>query len=96
MMVLIVRNVRPGFRGSLTRWLVQPQPGVYLGHLSGRVRDRLWEHVCEEIDHKGGSAVMIVPTQTEQGYAILTRGDGPKIFVDFDGLTLPKTPRKAP
>lgn len=95
MMVLIVRNVRPGLRGRLTRWLVQPQSGVFLGHLSGRVRDRLWAHVCEEIDHKGGFAVLIVPAQTEQGYTIFTRGEGPKNFVDFDGLTLPESPRKA-
>ncbi|HRQ71635.1 MAG TPA: type I-E CRISPR-associated endoribonuclease Cas2e [Phycisphaerales bacterium] len=95
MMVLVVRNVRPGFRGRLTRWLVQPQPGVYLGHLSGRVRDRLWEAVCAEVDEKGGSAVLISPARNEQGYVILTRGEPPKEFVDFDGLTLPKTPRKA-
>ena len=96
MMVLMLRNVRPGMRGKLTRWLVQPHPGVYLGHPSGRIRERLWEMICQEIDEKGGSAVMIVPAQCEQGYAIHTRGQTPKVFVDFDGLTLPKTPRKAP
>lgn len=95
MMVLILRNVRPGIRGRLTRWLVQPQSGVYLGHPSGRIRDRIWEMVCEEIDLKGGSAVMITPAANEQGYAVLTRGTPPKVFVDYEGLTLPKTPRKA-
>ncbi len=93
MMVLILRNVRPGFRGRLTRWLVQPQSGVYIGHLSGRVRDRLWETICEEVDLKGGSAILITPAATEQGYRILTRGEVPKEFVDFEGLTLPKSSR---
>lgn len=95
-MVLAVRNLRPGFRGRLTRWLVQPQPGVYLGHLSGRVRERLWEVVCAEIDERGGSAVLITPASNEQGFEVRTRGTPPKLFVDFEGLTLPKTPRKAP
>lgn len=91
MMVLLLRNVRPGFRGRITRWLFLLQPGVYLGHLSGRVRDRLWELTCEEIDHKGGSAVLIHPAQTEQGYTVRTRGEPARDFVDFDGLLLPKT-----
>ncbi len=95
MMLLILRNVRPGFRGRLTRWLVQPQSGVYLGHPSARIRERIWELVCEEIDAKGGSAVLITPDASEQGYSIRTRGQGQKVFVDFEGLTLPKTPRKA-
>lgn len=95
MMVLLLRNAKPGLRGRLTRWLVQPHPGVYLGHLSGRVRDRLWDLVCAGIDEGGGSAVLIAPAQNEQGYTVLTRGTPPKLFVDFDGLLMPKTPRKA-
>lgn len=96
MMVLLLRNVRPGVRGRLTRWLIQPQTGVYVGHPSGRVRDRLWEMICAEIDEKGGSAVLINPAPTEQGFAIRTRGTVPRPFVDFDGLSLPKTPLAAP
>lgn len=94
MMVLILRNVRPGFRGRLTGWLVQPQTGIYVGHLSGRIRDRLWERVCEEIDLKGGAGVLIHPSNSEQGYAIRTHGQTQKDFVDFEGLILPKTARK--
>jgi CRISPR-associated protein Cas2 len=91
MMVLVLRNVRPGFRGRLTRWLIQPQSGVYVGHLSGRVRDELWHAVCDEIDNKGGAAVLVVPAANEQGYSIRTHGKTDKTFVDFDGLVLPKT-----
>ncbi|MBX3382062.1 MAG: type I-E CRISPR-associated endoribonuclease Cas2 [Phycisphaeraceae bacterium] len=95
MMILILSKVRPGLRGRLTRWLVQPQSGVYLGHPSARIRERLWALVCEEIDTRGGSAILIAPTPTEQGYSVETRGQTPKDFVDFDGLTLPKTRKKA-
>ncbi|MDZ4817643.1 MAG: type I-E CRISPR-associated endoribonuclease Cas2e [Planctomycetota bacterium] len=91
MMVLIVRNVRPGLRGRLTRWLIQPQTGVYVGHLSGRVREELWKTVCDEVDENRGSAILINPAANEQGYTILTRGDSDRSFVDLDGLILPKT-----
>lgn len=91
MMVLIVSKVRPSIRGRLTRWLIQPQSGVYVGHPSARIRDRLWEMVREEIDTKGGAAVLIHPDANEQGCRILTHGETPKEMVDFEGLVLPKT-----
>ena len=92
MMVLILSKIRPSIRGRLTRWLIQPQSGVYIGHPSARIRDRLWEMVCQEVDVRGGAAVLIYPDANEQGCRILTRGDTPKTMVDFEGLTLPKTP----
>jgi CRISPR-associated protein Cas2 len=91
MMVLIVHKMRPSIRGRLTRWLIQPQSGVYVGHPSARIRDLLWAMVCEEIDIKGGGAVLIRPDANEQGCQILTHGDTPKEMVDFEGLVLPKT-----
>jgi CRISPR-associated protein Cas2 len=94
MMVLIVHKVRPSIRGRLTRWLIQPQSGVYVGHPSARIRDKIWEKVCEEVDLKGGAAVLIHPHTTEQGYRILTRGKTPKTMADFEGLVLPKTPKE--
>jgi len=91
MIVLIVRNVRPGVRGRLTRWLVQPQSGIYVGHPSARLRDRVWELVCTEVDERGGAATMIVTDSSEQGFSVRTRGRTDKVFVDFDGVLLPKT-----
>ena len=61
MMVLILHKVRPSIRGRLTRWLIQPQSGVYVGHASARIRDLIWELVRDEIDNKGGAAVLIHP-----------------------------------
>ncbi|MBX3395394.1 MAG: type I-E CRISPR-associated endoribonuclease Cas2 [Phycisphaerae bacterium] len=95
MMVLILHKVRPGFRGRLTRWLVQPRTNVYVGHPSARIRERLWKKVEEEIDLKGGSAILIHPDACEQGYRIVTYGRTPRIMRDFDGLILPKTPKSA-
>ncbi len=91
MMVLILRNIRPGARGRITKWLVQPQTNVYVGHPSARIREAIWKYVRNEIDNKGGSAVLIHSDDSEQGYCILTHGETPRLMRDFDGLILPKT-----
>lgn len=91
MMVLILHKIRPGVRGRLTRWLIQPQTNVYVGHPSARIRDAIWKIIRDEIDLKGGSAILIHPEPCEQGYSILTHGDTPKTMRDFDGLILPKS-----
>lgn len=95
MMVLILHKVRPGFRGRLTRWLIQPQTNVYVGHPSARIRNRLWKFLREEIDLKGGSAVLVHTESCEQGYRVLTYGETPRIMRDFDGLVFPKTPKSS-
>ena len=46
MVVIILEKVSPALRGELTRWLIEPHPGVFVGHVSGMVRDRLWEKCC--------------------------------------------------
>ncbi len=92
-MVLVLHKVRPGVRGQLTRWLLQPQTNVYIGHPSARIRERIWKVVCDEIDFKGGSAILIHPDACEQGCCILTHGKTPRAMRDFDGLILPQTPK---
>lgn len=94
MMVLILHKVRPGVRGRLTRWLIQPQTNVYVGHPSARIRDAIWKLITEEIDTKGGSAILIRPDPCEQGCRILQYGESPRDMKDFDGLILPKTQKK--
>ena len=95
MTVLILHKVRPGFRGKLSRWMIQPDPGVYVGHPSARIRDQIWARVTEEIDMKGGSAVLLHTDNSEQGYRLLVHGDPKRTVRDFDGLNLPKTPKSA-
>jgi CRISPR-associated protein Cas2 len=93
MTVLILHKVRSGFRGRLTRWMIQPDPGVYVGHPSARIRERIWKLVTDEIDFKGGSAVLLHSDNSEQGYHLLVYGDPKRVVRDFDGLCLPKTPK---
>jgi CRISPR-associated protein Cas2 len=89
MVVFILQRVTPSLRGELTRWLVQPHTGVFVGTVSARVRQRLWERIGRSI--KGGAAVMIYPAATEQGFAIETGGRTKKAIEDFEGIALAKT-----
>ncbi|WP_045821704.1 type I-E CRISPR-associated endoribonuclease Cas2e [Williamsia herbipolensis] len=64
MVVLIVTACPAGLRGHLTRWLLEISPGVFVGVLSRRVRDLLWERVEELV--KDGRAIMVSSARNEQ------------------------------
>ena len=57
-MVVIVLTACPvGLRGDLTRWLLEIAPGVFVGHIDARIRDRLWERIIDLL--RDGRAVMV-------------------------------------
>lgn len=94
MIVVVLTKVPPGLRGDLTRWLLEVAPGVFAGKVSRRVRDRLWQRVIAGIS--GGSAVLVVNApRREQGFEILTAGDGRWKPADFEGLTVMLRPDRA-
>ena len=90
MVVMILERVTPSLRGELTRWLIQPKTGVFIGRVSARVRELLWKRVLAS--KRGGAALMIYQNTTEQGFSIVTAGKTSKSIEDFEGLFLPKTP----
>ncbi len=86
MTVLAATAVPDHVRGALTRWMIEPTPGLYVGTLSTRVREELWSVVRASIGE--GAAVLIHPDSNEQGFSLQTAGERRRIPVDFDGLTL--------
>lgn len=86
MMVMVLEAVPPALRGSLTRWLLEIRPHVYVGSVSARVRDRLWERATKTC--REGSVVMIYTSRSEQGFDIRTHGDASYRPRDFEGLLL--------
>lgn len=92
MVILILERVTPSLRGELTRWMLEPRTGVFVGNMSGLVRDRLWDKVQDSL--KGGAALMVHTARTEQGFRIRSAGDPKRKALDVDGLTLIKVPRK--
>ncbi len=86
MIVLIVERAPAGLRGELSRWLLEPQSGVFVGKVSALVRQKLWERTCRGL--KGGAAILIWRTNNEQGFAFELWGNPSRSVTDWDGLKL--------
>jgi CRISPR-associated protein Cas2 len=90
MIVMILEKVSAGLRGELTRWLIEPRSGVFVGHVSARVRDRLWEKSIKR--KQSGGVIQIWNTNTEQRFSIRTAGDTSRKLVAVEGLQLIQIP----
>lgn len=89
-MVVIVLTACPvGLRGHLTRWLLEISAGVFVGKVSARVREELWDQVLTMV--KDGRALMVHEEQNEQGYSFRSHRHHWDV-IDVDGLTLMKRP----
>lgn len=90
MVVLIVENAKPSLRGLLSRWMIQPKAGVFVGRLSARVRDKLWDMIVQS--GRADGALMIYGAATEQRFRVRAWGETDREPVDFEGLTLIRRP----
>ena len=90
MVVMIMESVPVGLRGELSRWLIEPHPGVFLGHLTAMVRDRLWERACSAC--REGGLIQMWTTNNEQRFAVRVFGNTRRDIVDMDGLQLVRRP----
>lgn len=89
MVVLVLTACPAGLRGFLTRWLMEISPGVFVGKLSARVRDEVWDRVQEMA--KDGRGILVFAADTEQGLDFrVHRHDW--VPVDVDGLLLMRRP----
>lgn len=79
----------PGLRGDLSKWLCEINSGVYIGQVSKRVREALWERICQNV--KNGRATMVFSTSGEQKMAFRVH-NSVWTPVDFDGIVLMKRP----
>jgi len=89
-LVMILESVPVGARGELTRWLIEPHPGVFVGHVSAMVRDRLWWKCCHS--RGAGAVVQLWTTNTEQRFAVRMSGPTRRQVVDCEGLQLIRMP----
>ena len=86
MLVIVVENAPPRLRGRLACWLLEVRAGVYVGDVSRRVREMLWEQVEGAL--AGGNAIGAWNAQNESGFELVTAGLNRRVPIDFDGLTL--------
>jgi len=90
MLIMILEKVPAPLRGELTRWLIEPDTGVFVGDVSALVRDRLWDKCCQR--RRMGGVMQIWSTNNEQGFAIRAQGLTKREIVDYDGLYLVRKP----
>ena len=86
MVVVVTENVPPRLRGRLAIWLLEVRAGVYVGDVSRRVREMIWNQMtllCED-----GNVVMAWATNNETGFDFLIFGKNRRIPVELDGLRL--------
>jgi len=93
-LVMILEKVPERVRGELTHWLLEVKTGVFVGHVSARVRDKLWEK-CTQAKRLGG-VTQIWSTNTEQQFQMRMAGDTSREIVEMEGLQLIRIPRKTP
>lgn len=86
MLVIVVENVPARLRGRLAVWLLEIRAGVYVGKVSRRVREMLWNTVAKGLD--GGNAVMAWSTNSESGFDFVTLGGNRRTPVEMDGIKL--------
>jgi len=94
MVVMILENVPVSLRGELTRWMIEPRSGVFVGRLSARVRDKLWEKCCA--GSRTGGGIQLWSTNTEQHFALRMMGDTSRLPMEVEGLELIKVPGEIP
>lgn len=85
MLVLVLTACPNGLRGFLTRWLLEVSAGVFVGVVSKRVRERVWERTLEMMST--GRAIMVAAAKNEQGLEFFVHGHHWEP-VDIDGIVL--------
>ena len=86
MLAIVVENAPPRLRGRLAIWLLEVRAGVYVGKVSRRVREMIWDQLEKGI--MDGNVVMVWSTNTESGFDFLTLGKNRRIPKEMDGVKL--------
>lgn len=85
-LVVVLENVPPRLRGRMAIWLLEVRAGVYVGNVSKRTREMVWEQLTK--GYEQGNVVMAWSSSHESGYEFQTLGENRRQPVEFDGLCL--------
>lgn len=85
MLVISLTECPPALRGDISHWLLEIDTGVFVGTVSQRVREALWQRVTQHL--KNGRAIMVYTARNEQrmDFRVHNAAWEP---IDFDGLKL--------
>ncbi|MFW0155816.1 type I-E CRISPR-associated endoribonuclease Cas2e [Rothia sp. P6271] len=85
--VLTTVSLPQHVHGYLTRFLSEVSVGVFVGNVSARVRDNLWER-CVLAAGDGLLTLIYSDKSMEQGFNVRTHGSQRRVMVDCDGVLL--------
>jgi CRISPR-associated protein Cas2 len=85
-LAVVTENVPPRLRGRMAIWLLEVRAGVYIGDVSKRTREMIWEQLVNGFEQ--GNVVMAWASNHESGYEFQTLGPSRRIPVEMDGLML--------
>ncbi|OOV86280.1 type I-E CRISPR-associated endoribonuclease Cas2e [Oceanospirillum linum] len=86
MLVVVTENVPPRLRGRLAVWLLEIRAGVYVGDVSRKIREMIWQQI--NVLAEDGNVVLAWATNTESGFDFQTYGQNRRIPIEMDGLRL--------
>ncbi len=86
LLTVVTENIPPRLRGRLAIWLLEVRAGVYVGDVSAKIREMIWENITTFTEN--GNVVMIWATNNESGFEFQTYGENRRMPLDFDGLRL--------
>ncbi|WP_340279178.1 type I-E CRISPR-associated endoribonuclease Cas2e [Pantoea agglomerans] len=86
MLMVVTENVPPRLRGRLAIWLLEVRAGVYVGDVSRRSRDMIWQQISRLSET--GNVVMAWASNNESGFEFQTLGDNRRLPVEMDGIRL--------
>ena len=87
--VIVLGNCPPKLRGDMTKWMMEINTGVYVGNLNARVREELWQRICDHIKH--GQATMVFRAAGEQHMDFRVHNTTWEP-IDYDGIKLMRRP----
>ncbi len=85
MVVITLTDCPAALRGDLTKWLLEINPGVFVGRVNARVRENIWAFVKKFA--KNGRATMVFNASNEQRLDFKVHNSEWEP-IDFDGIKL--------
>lgn len=88
MIVVVTETIPPRLRGRLAVWLLEVRAGVYIGNVSRRIREMIWQQITDLAED--GNVVLAWAANNESGFDFITYGSNRRIPIDLDGIRLVK------
>lgn len=86
MTVIVGNNVPDCVRGMLKRWFIEPKPNVFVGSVTGKVKDEAVMYVQRNSELCG--FLIISSDNSCQGFRIESSGETKISSIDCSGLQL--------